>query len=62
MGKGDHSKTFLLLALFYYSTPKWLKVRGGSEQGAMWWVVAHVILVSPQSQLDLDFDLGLLWV
>ena len=25
-------------------------------------VVAHVILVSPQSQLDLDFDLGLLWV
>ena len=24
-------------------------------------VVAHVILVSPQSQLDLDFDLRLLW-
>ena len=25
-------------------------------------VVAHVIIVSPQFQLDLDFDLGLLWV
>ena len=23
--------------------------------------VAHVIIVSPQSQLDLDLDLGLLW-
>ncbi len=29
MGKGDHSKTFLLLALFYWSTPSWLKVIGG---------------------------------
>ena len=35
-----------------------------------WWggvgwgggVVAHVIIVSPQSQLDLDLDLGLLLV
>ena len=28
-----------------------------------WWGgVAHVILVSPQSQLNLDFDLGLVWV
>ena len=28
------------------------------------WVVvmAHVIIVSPQSQLDLDFDLRLLWI
>ena len=25
------------------------------------WVVAHVIVVSPQSQLALDLDLGLLW-
>ena len=25
------------------------------------WVVAHVIIVSPQSQLDLDFDLRLIW-
>ena len=25
-------------------------------------VLAHVIIVSPQSQLDLDFDLGLIWV
>ena len=25
-----------------------------------WWV-AHVILVSPESQLDLDLDMGLLW-
>ena len=24
-------------------------------------VVAHVIIVSPQSQLDLDFDFGLVW-
>ena len=24
-------------------------------------VVAYVILVSPQSQLDLDLDFGLLW-
>ncbi len=24
-------------------------------------VVAHVIIVSPKSQLDLDFDFGLLW-
>ena len=34
---------------------KGLKVRDGV-------VVAHVIIVSPQSQMDLDFDLGLLWV
>ena len=26
------------------------------------WVVAHVIMESPQSQLDLDLDFGLLWV
>ena len=25
-----------------------------------WWP-AHVIIVSPQSQLDLNFDLGVLW-
>ncbi len=37
---------------------KWLC---GGVPVAMWWV-AHVILVSPQSKLDLDFDLGLLWV
>ena len=30
--------------------------------GGVGWVVAYVILVSPQSQLDLDFDLGLVWV
>ena len=30
--------------------------------GVGWVVVAHVIIVSPQSQLDLDFYLGLLWV
>ena len=24
--------------------------------------MVHVIIVSPQSQFDLDFDLGLLWV
>ena len=30
--------------------------------GVIGGMVAHVILVSPQSQLDLDLDLGLLWV
>ena len=30
--------------------------------GGVGWVVAHVIIVSPQSQLDLDLDLGLLWI
>ena len=29
MGKGDHSETLLLLALFYQSTPSCLKVMGG---------------------------------
>ena len=29
MGTGDHSKTFLLLALYCWSTPSCLKVRGG---------------------------------
>ena len=27
-GRGDHPKTFLLVALFCQSTPSWLKVRG----------------------------------
>ena len=34
MGKGNHSKTFLLLALCSKTTPSLLKVRGGG------WVVA----------------------
>ena len=33
MGKVDNSKTFLLIALFYWSTPSWLKVRGGVGGG-----------------------------
>ena len=41
MGQGDHSETFLLLALFDQSTPSWIKVIGW---GGGW--VAHVILVS----------------
>ena len=32
----DHSEKLLLLALFYQSTPSWLKVGGGNEQAAMW--------------------------
>ena len=41
MSQGDHSETFLSLAIFYQSTPSCLKVTGGG-------VVAHVILVSAQ--------------
>ena len=29
MGLGDHPETFLLKALFCWSTPSWLKVMGG---------------------------------
>ena len=36
MGKRDHSKAFLQLALICWSTPSWLKVGGGNEQAAMW--------------------------
>ena len=61
-GCGYHSETFLLLALFYQSTPSWLKVRGGVVVGC----VAHVIIVSAQSKelgfwvlrLGLSQDLG----
>ena len=28
----------------------------------MTWIIDHVIIVSPQSQLDLDFDFGLVLV
>ena len=55
----DHSKTLLLLVLFYQSTPLWLKVIGGVVGG---WV-ARVILVLVSAQvfwiLTLDFRLGL---
>ena len=34
MGKWDHSGTLLLSALFYQSTPSWLKVRGGKWECA----------------------------
>ena len=44
MGKEDHSMTFLLLALYFWITPSWLKVVGG------WWV-AHVIIVSAPAQI-----------
>ena len=40
MGRGDQSKTFLLIVLFYQSTPSCLKVIGGGV------VVAHKILLS----------------
>ena len=46
MGKGDHYKTFLLLALYCWSSPSGLKVGGGV--GGV--VVAHVIIVSAQSK------------
>ena len=32
MSEGGNSETVLLLALFYQSTPSWIKVRG------WWWV------------------------
>ena len=41
--------------MVHFSPCKGLKVIGGGLV-----VVAHVILVSPQSLLDLNFDLGLL--
>ena len=37
-----------------------LPIRPFKSFGVGW--VAHVIIVSPLSQLDLDLDLGLLWV
>ena len=63
MSQGGHSEPLLLLALFYWSTPSCLKVRGRAAGGG---VVAHVILVLAQvpSVLTLglwtwDFGLGL---
>ena len=53
MVRGGHTETFPLSTHFPQSTPSWLKVIGG--------VVAHVIIVSPQSQLDLDFELIWVW-
>ena len=47
MGKGNHSETLLLLALFYWSTPSCLKVIGGNVQAAMWWVAHKTLLSSP---------------
>ena len=44
MSQGGHSEPLLLLALFYQSTPSWLKV-------IEWWgggLVAHVIFISAQ--------------
>ena len=41
-GSRDHSETFLLLALFYQSTPSWIKVMGG-----WWWVACEILLSSP---------------
>ncbi len=35
LGQGDHSKTSLLLALFCWTTPEWLKVEGWMG----WWLV-----------------------
>ena len=49
MGRGGDPETVSLLAL-----SSWLKVIGGGGGGG-------VIIVSPQSQLELDLDLGLLW-
>ena len=57
IGRGNHSKTFSFYALCSQSTPSWLKVIGGVGWGGVGWggVVGHVILVSPQSQLDFGF-------
>ena len=54
MSQGGQSEPLLLLALFYQSTPSWLKVMGGG--GVV--LVAHVILVS--AQVPLVLTLGLL--
>ena len=56
---GGNTETFFLSALFPLSTPSWLKVIGGVVVVV---VVAHVIIVSPQSHFDLVLDFGLLWV
>ena len=53
-GRECHPETFFLEFSFMLKSYGW---------GGVGWV-AHVILVSPQSQLDLEFNLGLLcaWV
>ena len=67
MSQGDHSEPLLLLALFYQSTPSCLKVGGGNEQVAMWWVGGPCDYCVSPSPFGLDFgtldfgtsDLGL---
>ena len=53
MSQGGHSEQLLLFALFYQSTPSWLKVIGWGG-----WVVAHVIIVSAQVLLVLTLGLN----
>ena len=53
MSQGGHSEPLLQIALFYQSTPSWLKVMGW----VVGWWVAHVILVSAQVLLVLTFGL-----
>ena len=54
MGKGDHSETLLLLALFYQSTPSCLKVRGGNLECAGGHVELPLVL-------DLAVHLEIFW-
>ena len=54
MGKGNHSETLLLLALFYQSTPSCLKVRGGKWECAGGHVELPLVL-------DLAVHLEIFW-
>ena len=54
MGKGYHSETLLLIALFYWSTPSCLKVRGGKWECAGGHVELPLVL-------DLAVHLEILW-
>ena len=64
MSQGGHSELLLLLALFYQSTPSYLKVRGGGGGGGVGGPCDFSVSPSP---FDLDFgtldfgtsDLGL---
>ena len=57
MGRGDQSKTFLLLALFCWSTPSWLKVGGGVGGGGG--PCDYCVSPSPKNWVFGFFRLGL---
>ena len=60
MGKGNHSETFLLLVLFCWSTPSWLKVIGGGV--GVGGPCDYCVSPSPNNCISGFFRLGLnLW-